>query len=327
MQDSKLNFDLHDERIRENLLNSHPIINKPYIILTPMIERVYSLIRERIWLRRTGTYMHASPRMGKSICSKAIKELIAHEFPSIVRASLTADESKSELSLTKDIANALGIVYSIRPVYKDLLERIVIFISAEAASLQGNQFVLLIDEMQMLHEKDYRVLLVLHNRLEERGIMMTTIGFAQPEINEQRSALFAIRANNIIARFLSEPIFFTGCISADDLREILLGYDEHKFYPADSDWTYTRFFLPLAFEAGYRLGHQANDIWSELSFTCSNLSYDSIPMEYLTRTIESILVSERINDRSDFKLSKDSISRAITSSNIAQHGQGMKNAR
>jgi hypothetical protein len=327
LQDSNIDFDLHDDRVREKLLNSHPIINKPYIIPTPMMEQVYALIRERIWLRRTGSYMHASPRMGKSICARAIRELIAHEFPAIVLASLTADESKTELSLTKDIATALGLVFSSRPNYKGLLEKVLVFITAEAASLRGNQFVLLVDEMQMLHEKDYKVLLVLHNRLEERGIMMTTIGFAQPEINEQRSALFAIKANNIIARFLSEPIFFSGCTSADNLKAILTGYDDLKFYPANSGWTYTRFFLPKAYEAGFRLGNQAEEIWSELSFACSSLSYESVPMEYLTRTVESILVAGRLQDYREFKLTKELILRAIASSNIAQHVMGMKNAR
>lgn len=61
----------------------------------------------------------------------------------------------------------------------------------------------------------------------------------------------------IIARFLSEPLAFDGRTSVEELKEILKEilktFDEGTEYPEGSGWSYTRFFLPQAFEQGFRL--------------------------------------------------------------------------
>lgn len=316
--------DLHDPAQRERLLNEHPIIRKPYTVLTPMIEQTYALMRERVWLRRTGSYMHARPRMGKSMCARTIKELIKHEFPTIVVTYLNADESRTALNVAKDLAVAIGLFIPGRSSYQEIMEKIILFIHSESASLTGNQFVLIIDEMQLLHEGDYKVLMVLHNRLEQRGILMTTLGFAQPEINEQRTALFATNAHNIIARFLSEPIPFNGCTSTESLRFILRGYDESKCFPVGSEWTYTRFFLPAAYDSGFRLATYSEVIWKELSAASEKLGSGSVPMEHLTRVVESFLVAGRLRDSKDYMLKKEEILRAIASSNLLEYVSSMR---
>src|SRR5690554_5036125 len=66
---------------RADLLDSHPILAKNYRLPTPMLERTYALIRERAWMKRTGVYLYASPRMGKTSCAEETQALLSYEFP------------------------------------------------------------------------------------------------------------------------------------------------------------------------------------------------------------------------------------------------------
>jgi hypothetical protein len=316
--------DLHDPIIRERLLPSHPIVNKPYTILTPMIDQTYRIMRERVWLRRTGSYMHAQPRMGKTICAHEISRLLQLEFPTILLAEFSADGGKSDVSFVKDLADdALKIKLEKRPNYNESVSKVLAFIRAECELRKGNQFILVVDEMQTLRENDYRVLMNIHNRLELAGVMMTTLGFAQPEINQQRSALLATSAHNIIARFLSEPIPFAGCTNCDGLRYILKGYDNEKTFPPQSHWTFTRFFIPKAYDSGFRLSTHAEAIWRSLKNAAAALNTGSVPMEHLTRVVEAILLAGRMRDMANFELSITDIEEAIDSSNLLTYATSM----
>lgn len=319
--------DLMNPAVREQLLEEHPMIRKPYTVLTPMMENTYRIMRERVWLRRTGSYMYSQPRMGKSTCADMISELLVKEFPGILLAKMSADGGKGEVNMLFDVATALNIMVRGRRNHSELVTKIVVFIQSEVELRKGNQFVLVVDEMQFLREADYRVLLNIHNRLGMCGILMTTLGFAQPEINEQRSALLATSSQHIIARFLSEPIQFSGCTSSDGLRFILKGYDESKAFPLGTKWTYTRFFLPEAYGAGFRLSTYTDFIWKALSSAASALGAGSVPMEHLTRVIESILLASRLQDSPYFVLSVDDIDSAVNSSNLLIYSKSLNNGQ
>src|SRR3546814_1290838 len=76
--------------------------------------------------------------------------------------------------------------------------------------------------------------------------------------------LMTRRQHQILARFLAEPIPFEGCISVDDFRKILRSYDVNSEYPEGSGLSYTRFFLPKAYQAGFRLTNYSEEIWDAL---------------------------------------------------------------
>lgn len=287
-----------DEERRARMLNEHPIVVRDYTVLTPMISKTYSLVRERVWTRRTGAFLYARPRMGKTRCATILQRLLSVEFPEVHVARLSADQRRAstDIGLVSDLLEAEGLTVKRRPTYKEMLSRLIVHITTSVSARAGKQFVLLIDEMQMLSEADMRLLLVLHNRLEMSDVAMTTIGFAQPEILEMRSALLATKAFNLIARFLSEPIPFDGCAGREDLATILVAYDGEKRYPEDSDWTYTRFFLPEAYDSGFRLKDFAELIWPALIEAAKPLGTGTVPMEHLTRTIEHLLLANRKAD-------------------------------
>ena len=303
---------------RARMVNDHPIVIKKYTVLTPMIQTTYSLVRERVWTRRTGSFLYARPRMGKTLCAYALQRLLSAEFNDVHVVHLSADErhSNTDIGLISDLLETEGVRARKRSTYKEMLSQFLVHIQTNVSAKAGRQVILLIDELQMLSEADLRILLVIHNRLEMADIAMTTIGFAQPEILERRSALITSKAFNLIARFLSEPIPFDGCGGRDDLSKILLAIDDEKRYPEDTDWTYTRFFLPEAFDAGFRLKTYADLIWTMLIEAAKPLGTGTVPMEHLTRTIEYLLLAGRKADSPQFQLDEARVDAAVDASNL-----------
>ncbi|AAZ97269.1 hypothetical protein Tbd_1316 [Thiobacillus denitrificans ATCC 25259] len=240
---------------RASMLSRHPIVAKDYTVLTPMIKATYGLVRERVWTRRTGSFLYARPRTGKTRCAMAIRRLLATEFQDIHIMFLSADKrgSTSDLGFVLDLLSSEELVINKRISYREALLKLLTHIETNLASRAGNHLVLLVDELQLLCEADFRLLLVIHNRLEQKKIAMTTLGFSQPEILHVRTALATSHSFNLIARFLSEPIVFDGCAGRADLEVILEAYDTEKCYPEDTDWAYTRFFYLKHIRQGFVL--------------------------------------------------------------------------
>ena len=170
--------------------------------------------------------------------------------------------------------------------------------------------------MQNLEESDFYLLLAIHNRLEKQKNKMTTIGFAQPEILELRTAFLVNKSYHLIARFLSEPIPFNGCSTNEDLHAILHAYDEEKHYPEDSGISFTEFFVPIAFENGFKLSDYSNQIWKELKKATAELESRAIPMQHLTSTVAYLLLAARSLDGKDFKLKLTAINEAVERSTL-----------
>jgi hypothetical protein len=303
---------------REAMLANHPVVKRNYTILTPAISATYNLFRDRVWRRRTGTVLVARPRVGKTWCAKAIRSSLHEEFPSIYQTFLIAEDSSNSRrsGIVTDLMDAEQLPIPSRPNQQVIFSHLITHIETCVAARAGDQFLLVVDEMQLFVESDLKQLLVIHNRLQERGITMTTLGFAQPEISNLHAALKASHAYNLIGRFLAEPIRFEGCSSCDELKVILIAYDGKKYYPIGSDWSYTRFFYPEAYRAGFRLEEYSETLWDMMLEAAHQMHTQSIPMEYLTRVVEYLLLAFRGEDAPDFRLDKNKLNQAIKESNL-----------
>lgn len=306
---------------RMALLSTHPIVEREYTLFTPMLKAAYSIARERVWTRRTGIVFYGSPRTGKSKCAEEIRRLLMGEFPSVyvivalARRALRASEGH----MFRLILEAQGHVLARRADPSVLFGNAVTHIEMEAHKRKGRQFVLILDEMQLLNETDLQQLVVLQNALVQKRIKMTTLSFAQPEILHRRTSLVAAKEGQIIARFLSEPIKFEGCCSPKELKDLLKGYDEESDYPDGSGCSYTKFFLPLAFQNKFRLHHHATAIWDALDVAAGASAENGIPMEHICLVIEQILLSARLEDCASYVLSESDIASAVEASNLENY--------
>jgi hypothetical protein len=301
---------------RIELLEHHPIREREYILPTPMMERTYKIIREVVWARRTGSVFYASPRTGKTRCAFGAKISLEAEFPKTFVSLLSARRTRqaSASHMCRLILEAEHHALSSRPDAALLFSNALADIEIKTKSKGGAQFVLLIDEIQLLNQLDLEQLFCFHNALELRKIRMTTISFAQPEIVHLRSALLASHDTQIIARFLSDLVHFEGCSSMKDLTRILESYDINSEFPDGSGWSYTRFFAPIAFKNGFLLERYADTIWSELNN--ANSGAGTLPMEHTCLTVEYLLLQIWKRDCFDLTLSKKDISTAVLASGL-----------
>lgn len=302
----------------DDLFDYHPIMEKEYVLPTPMMERCYALIRERVWTRRTGLVLYGPPRVGKTRCSFAVKDLLMEEFPRcyVTRMSVRRASYVSGAHICRAILDAEDHVLAKRQTEDELMRNVLTDIEVKLRAIGGKQYVLIIDEVQLLNNVDLQQLVCIHNALEERKIRMTTISFAQPEIQSARTALMASRDRQIIARFLSEMVCYGGCGTVEDLRALLRCYDQSSEFPEGSGWSYTRFCVPIAFEHGFRLENYAQQFWLRLNSAGKSDVYDTLPMEHTCLSIEYLLIALRLQDCSVLKVSKADLDAAITRSEL-----------
>lgn len=306
---------------REKLFSSHPAITKEYLMITPAINKAYSTIRDRVWMRSTGTFMHAMPRMGKSSCVEVVRMSLMEEFPDIFIVSFSAAGEPETKGMFYEILYAENLILPPRPTLQMLTTLLQTHIETNIINRGGKQFVLMIDEMQCLTIRDLRLLQAIHNRLDIKGIRMTTLGFAQPSILNLYTALRTESALDLTARFLCEPIPFDGCAAREDLREILTNYDSELVYPKDSNLSFTEFFVPQAYANGFRLASYAAVLWKQLSLAAQPLGTGSIPMEHLTRTAECILLFCSKIDKPKLRITARMVDEAIKESNLKTFSQ------
>jgi len=95
-----------------------------------------------------------------------------------------------------------------------------------------------------------------------------------------------------------DELAFYGTRNAQDAATCLHGYDQTA-YPEGSQWSFTRFYVPQAFEAGYRLTKDADALWRafETAHHKANLPGQlEIPMESFARAVEIVLKDSELRD-------------------------------
>lgn len=284
-----------------------------------MLERTYALIRERVWMKRTGVYLYSSPRMGKTTCAEGIQTLLLAEFPKlhVIKVDARRTQRPSEAHLFRLILEGANHELSKRHSSDLLFQNVKADIIVNLAAREGTHVVLIIDEMHRLNDIDLEQLLAVHNALHTQKISMTTISFAQPEIKDRVTGLMTRRQHQLLARFLAEPIQFEGCSSVSDLEKILNSYDIYSEYPEGSGWSYTRFFLPDGYQAGFRLFNYARELWDTMFSALGTYTEAGVPMEHVCLTIEYLLLALRSDDCYNVVLSKKDIEGAVAASNLA----------
>ncbi|WP_314441286.1 AAA family ATPase [Massilia timonae] len=315
---SRTDASTFDAGTRERLLAGHPIKEGEYTLPTQMMQRTYALVRELVWARRTGTVFYSSPRMGKTRCAGAIRDLLREEFPNIYVTLLSTRPSGRPTTshMLRLILEAESHVLSKRPDPNLLFGNAVADIRVKAGRIGAKQYVLLIDEMQLLNDSDLQQLVCFHNQLELQNLKMTVISFAQLEILHRRTSLLASNARQIIGRFLSDTLQFDGCCNEADFGDLLRCYDLASEYPEGSGITYTQFFFPIAFRAGFRLENYSTALWDALHRAAGSIADQGVPMEHICLTINDLLLSLRKQDHTSFFIDGEDIDIAVAASKL-----------
>lgn len=284
-------------------IETHPVSMQKYIVPTPSINELYLRVKKCIKLRVPGAIVYAMSRYGKTYAARYVAISLKTDFPHLVTFTFSCHKKKTpnEASFFSNLLRAVGherpesgLAYQKRiRLLNKLLELLV-------ASKQ-NLLVVFADEAQKLQIEEYEWLRDVHDELEARGYRMITFLIGQPQLKNQKTALKEARQTQIVGRFMIDDIEFHGVCSAEDAASCLLGYDT-ACYPSDSDWSFTRFFLPQAWANGVRLADQAPHLWQQFEDAHDEAGFRTaleVPMTYFARSVE-IALTEIGKDCADF---------------------------
>lgn len=151
---------------------------------------------------------------------------------------------------------------------------------------------------QRYNDNEYEWLRDVHDSLDRQQIKLFTFLVGQQELLAQKTALQVAGKTQIVARLMVEELSFYGIRNAEDVATCLNGYDQTA-YPEGSQWSFTRFYVPQAFDAGYRLVSDASALWQafEIAHHKANLPGQlAIPMESFARAVEIVLKDSEVKD-------------------------------
>lgn len=119
-----------------------------------------------------------------------------------------------------------------------------------------------------------------------------------------RTSLKHQARGDVLGRFLSRIYAFEGIRSAAELCEVMRAYDDARLrdYPDGSGISFTQFFLPGAFRAGWRLSSCATQCWGEfcrvakdhLSST-GDVQRLQVGMEWVASSIQHVLTHSNLS--------------------------------
>jgi hypothetical protein len=273
-------------------MDAHPVFRKDFTIATNAVSEASNIALEAIFMRQTGIIFYGLSRVGKTCCIRSIHAKAKGFMP---RAYVTQIEvTKQEGSFTNNIVDQLAkeekLVFRGKPLAVEKLGQIADMIINRCHEKSCNHWVLLLDEFQRLRGYDINILFDLFNRLDRKGITMTALSFAMPQVFEQRDKLMTSGGNQqLIARFMSKLVEFKGCRSAQDLAVILKTYDEESEYPVGSSEPFTKNFAPSAFNSRFRLASYAQPLWQALNGDSVGAYKNNVPLEHVFLSIRYLL--------------------------------------
>lgn len=306
---------------RTTLITTHPVITREFQFPTPPLIRAFDIILHTISSGAPSCAFVAFPRFGKTCAIAYYRERLKEVFPSLpiicfhAHHEMRANARRFFTDLLTQSGYAEG-----RPS-RDAREQLVRAWWVMAQSNSSKTVVLIGDEMQCLSSYEYSWLIDLSNDLQSLGVRVISVLFGQPELASLRSVLRETHRGDILGRFMSRLYAFDGIASASELRQVMSCYDDllQGEYPVDSNCCFTQFFLPQAYEQGWRLASCAGLCWEQFKVHANaRLNAPAAPklsigMEWVSGAIQFALTHYGDLDRPQFAISAEEWSAAIES--------------
>jgi hypothetical protein len=253
-----------DPEQRLLLFPTHPIVSGRFQIPTPPVRRTFDIITQTTTAGIPSCTFVGSSRFGKSEAAEYCKVRLPEAFPHIpIELFCAHDQAHMRRNnFYYDLLQQSGYLWP-RSSHRDPASALARAWWVRCQPLRAPILILIIDEAHRLTGDSLSWLIDVANDLQLRNIRMVSILFGNYELRNLRRTLVRHGRTDIVGRFMSKMYSFDGISSAVELREVLQAYDDPTVmqYPADSDWCFTRFFFPTAYEGGFRLSACAEKLW------------------------------------------------------------------
>jgi hypothetical protein len=113
-----------------------------------------------------------------------------------------------------------------------------------------------------------------------------------------------------MGRFMTCTHHFQGVVGEADLGRLLSALDNGEEFPVGSGWSYTAFFAPRAFEAGFRLEPHAALIWRAIQQVLNKEGLPEareITMQAVAALLRALLCNLRERDGTSMELPSETV--------------------
>lgn len=252
-------------------------------VWTPEIEKLCRVVATHTKFDLPGMLVYGTQRVGKSWSTRYLKSTmpVVLGYPTyclLWKIPQTSSRSSREFYQERLMQSGVpGITHRDAAVLKKrLFDHI-----AGASSEQGAyRVIVIIDEAQNLQSDCYGHLIHIFNELEERRLRPFFLLVGQPELREASRQWRAMKAHQIIGRFMSVTHEFKG-IQLSDLGEVLDGFDDQV---PDTEPPNIRLVFEKDYADGWRLRNIAPLIADGINLIANKHNVQEkiyLPLQYL----------------------------------------------
>jgi hypothetical protein len=306
-------------------VQEHPMLTQEYAIYTPPIAEFFDVICEWIDNKVPGGYVYGMSRLGKSRAIRFWMTLLIEEKyqgrVAFFNMHYRQHERPSEGLFLSEILAALENIFATAGNKQAMYKRVISHMCTRAQNLKTNYVLLMIDEAQFMHEQEYQWLCNIHNALDKLGYRFTVISVGSHELTYQHEVFAMADSAYLMARFMVRSQMFHGIRTAAELKYVLNGYDEQSEWPANSKISFTHYFFPRAFKAGFRIDEISEQMWEIfIELAPDNIKkYLNIPMEHIAKSVEYLFRVLSPGNPLHFTIEEDLIRKAIQQTAYQQH--------
>lgn len=290
------------------VLLSHPLFDHTVLLRTNPSDELYLAIKRIIIVRETGCVFTGAHRIGKTDALDRVKTMLHQQYPSLCIYSHDAHNQQlpSVRAFFKHFLSTVGHAEKKGETY-DLRERLVNVLVDDARTSGSALVVMFIDEASAMLLADFLFLKDVFNDLSRQGVQLITILMGQaPDMQHVIDDLIARGRGDLVARFTNRVIEFRAFNCIDDIWTILSGIDTRE-HPVGSGISWTAFFLPQAYQNGFRLIDQSQYFMDAILANVSGLAPRQVafPAGATFLAIRNFLLSAAAYDASNIKLPDD----------------------
>lgn len=311
---------LCDPRRRQELYQSHPVVCNALRVVTLPVRQVYEGIVQTIVHRMPGSPIVGDFRMGKTRTITLVREALKIPFPKLPVALLIAKQhdKPTERAFFGDLLSDYRHGGALSGSAAERRLRLLTLIAGAANSVGSDLYVIFIDEGQNWDIQEFVWMRDVVNDLQELGVDCIVIVFAHTELKLLRDKVIARKRTDLLGRFFLTPREFRGLRDVAELTHTMTAFDDPALhdYPVGSDLCMTEFFLPLAYEAGWRLANEAPTLWAAFEFVAARRgrTAGNIGMQWVMASLRTMLFEGTALDRPGFQYDLESWVKAVESS-------------
>lgn len=305
--------------VRSEQLIDHPLFTRTVLLPTTPIRTFYKVVKRAVVLREMGIWLAAPSGVGKSSALDMVVELMTASMPTllVLKHNMLNQQMPSIRAFFKNFLATLRH-YEQKGETSDVRQRLVNTLIDDARVRGSSMVLLMIDEAQAMTIQDFKFLKDVSNALEQENVQLVTILMGQdPDLSELIIELRRARRLDLISRFALQRIEFVGYSCVDHLREILREIDT-AIYPIGTEYTWTSYFFPRAYESGFRLENEAQAFFKAIvDATPKKLEGLCIPARQTFLAIRTFVYANSKRDTCNMHLPEDAWKSTVAYARIA----------